>query len=287
MTEENERGWRLWYDICKGGKDIVELRLIEIETGKTYSGYFDNIDTIIAALRPYEATCNCYWVLNAIDGACFSRMQSNRFIAKPKETTSDKDIKGYDWVFIDVDVERPSGVMSTDEELAYAKSKANDIYRYLRSSNITSTVVSVSGSGVHILVRVNLANTPECHNLVKDFLDALGMMFSDERVHIDGAVANPSRLCRAYFWPNRKGKSTKERPHRMAYIAKYSEDMTPTDPEYLKKIAKLLPVVEKPSRENHYRGSDRFDLEAFFKKYNIAISKKVVLPAYTKYILAV
>ena len=52
MTDEQTRGWRLWYDLCKHGKDIVELRLIEIGTGRTYSGYFDNIDTIIEALKP-------------------------------------------------------------------------------------------------------------------------------------------------------------------------------------------------------------------------------------------
>ena len=156
MTDEQIRGWRLWYDLCKNGKDIVELRLIEIGTGRTYSGYFDNIDTIIEALKPYEATCNCYWVLNAVNPACFSRAQHNKFIAKPRETTSNKDIVGYDWIFIDVDVERPSGVMSTDEELAYAKNKANEIYKYLRSSNITSCIVAVSGSGVHILVRVKI-----------------------------------------------------------------------------------------------------------------------------------
>lgn len=285
MTDEQIRGWRLWYDLCKNGKDIVELRLIEIGTGRTYSGYFDNIDTIIEALKPYEATCNCYWVLNAVNPACFSRAQHNKFIAKPRETTSDKDIVGYDWIFIDVDVERPSGVMSTDEELAYAKNKANEIYKYLRSSNITSCIVAVSGSGVHILVRVNLKNTPERHKLVKDFLDALGMMFSDERVHIDGSVANAARLCRSYFWPNRKGESTELRPHRMAYIVKYNDDMTPTDPEYLEKIASMIPVPEGPSRENHYRGMDSFNLEEFFEKYNIKIAKKVVLPSYTKYIL--
>lgn len=285
MTEECIRGWRLWYDICKNGHDVVEIRLIEIGAGKTYSGYFNNIDTIIEALKPYENTCNCYWTLNAIKPACFDRAQQSCFVAKPKETTSDKDIVGYDWIFIDVDVERPSGVMSTEEELTYAKKKANDIYRYLRNNNITSLVVSVSGSGVHILVRTNLENTPGCRRLVKDFLDAVGMMFSDEKIHIDGSVANPSRLCRAYFWPNRKGRSSKERPHRMAYIAKYSEDMTPTAPEYIEQIAKLLPTPETPSRENHYRGNDSFDLESFFEKYDIKIAKKVVCNEYTKYIL--
>ena len=285
MTAEQERGWRLWFDICKRNSDLVEIRLIEPITGKTYSGYFKDIDTILKAIKPYEH-CNAYWVLNRINEACYSRAQHDKFIAKPKETTSDNDIIGYDFVFIDVDVTRPAGVCSTDEELAYAKKKANDIYVYLRSEQITNCIVAVSGSGVHILVRVALKNTPERHKLVKDFLDALGMMFSDERVHIDGSVANAARLCRAYFWPNRKGENTKERPHRMAYIAKYSDETEPTAPEYLEHVAARLPQKEAPSRQNHYRGDDSFDLPAFFEKYNIKIAKKVECPQYTKYVLA-
>lgn len=285
MTAEQERGWRQWFDICKKNKELVEIRLIEPITGKTYSGYFKDVDTLIEALKPYEH-CNAYWVLNQINDACYSRAQHDKFIAKPKETTSDRDIIGYDFIFVDVDVNRPSGVCSNDEEFAYAKKKANEIYAYLRSEQITNCIVAVSGSGVHILIRVALQNTPDRQKLVKDFLDALGMIFSDERVHIDGAVANPARLCRAYFWPNMKGENTKERPHRMAYIVRYSEDTTPTAPEYLERIASLIPKKEPPSRQNHYQGDDSFDLQEFFKKYDIKIAKVVDCPQYTKYILA-
>lgn len=285
MTVEQERGWRLWFDICKKNKELVEIRLIEPITGRTYSGYFKNIDTLIEALKPYEH-CNAYWVLNQINDACYSRAQHDKFIAKPKETTSDRDIIGYDFIFVDVDVNRPAGVCSTDEELAYAKKKANEIYAYLRSEQITNCIIAVSGSGVHILIRVALQNTPERQKLVKDFLDSLGMIFSDERVHIDGAVANPARLCRAYFWPNMKGENTKERPHRMAYIVKYSEDTVPTATAYLERIASLIPKKELPSRQNHYQGDESFDLQEFFKKYNIKIAKVVDCPQYIKYVLA-
>lgn len=285
MIPEQISGLRKWYDIFKDNHNLVEIRLIDPATSKTYSGYFKDIDTIIEALKPYEH-CNQYFVLNRINDACFSRQQSNKFICKPRETTSDKDIVGYDWIMVDIDVERTSGTASTDEELAYAKKKANAVYAYLRDANFEQPVVCCSGSGIHIMYRVKLENNESNRKLVKDFLDALGMLFSDERVHIDGVVGNPARLCRLYYSVNRKGANTQERPHRMAYIVRAPEEVKPTDIAYIQKIASLIPIPETPSRQNHYRGTDNFDLEAFLQKYNIAVAKKTVTSEYTKYILA-
>lgn len=276
---------RKWYDIFKDNHYLVELRLIDPQTSKTYSGYFEDADTIIKALEPYEH-CNQYFVLNRIDERLYKRQQKDHFVCKPKETTSDKDIEGYDWIMIDIDVERPSGITSSDEELNYAKKKANEVYAYLRDANFEKPVVCCSGSGVHVMYKVELANDEENRKLIKNFLDALGMMFSDEKVHIDSCVGNPARLCRLYGSVNRKGANTEERPHRMAYIAKAPDEVKPTDIAYIKKIAALVPEPEAPSRQNHYRGSDSFDLEAFIAKYNIKVAKKTATNDYTKYVLA-
>lgn len=285
MIPEQISGLRRWYDIFKDNHNLVEIRLIDPATSKTYSGYFNNIDTIIEALKPYEH-CNQYFVLNRIKESCHDRQQRDKFICKPRETTSDKDIEGYDWIMVDIDVERTSGTASTDEELSYAKKKANEVYAYLRDANFEQPVVCCSGSGVHVMYRVKLENNESNRKLVKDFLDALGMLFSDERVHIDGVVGNPARLCRLYYSVNRKGANTKERPHRMSYIVRAPEEVKPTDIVYIQKIAALIPTPEAPSRQNHYRGSDSFDLEAFLQKYDIKVAKKTVTNEYTKYVLA-
>ena len=285
MTPDQISGLRRWFDIFKDNGQLVELRLIDPSTSKTYSGYFKDIDTIIEALKPYEH-CNQYFVLNRINDACFSRQQSNKFVVKPRETTSDKDIIGYDWIMVDIDVERTSGTASTDEELAYAKKKANEVYAYLRDANFEQPVICCSGSGIHIMYRVKLENSEVNRKLVKDFLDALGMLFSDDKVHIDGVVGNPARICRLYYSVNRKGANTKERPHRMAYIVRSPEEVKATDIVYIQKIASLIPSPETPSKKNHYRGSDSFDLEAFLTKYDIKVAKKTVTNDYTKYVLA-
>ena len=109
MTPFQISGLRRWYDIFKANQYLVELRLIDPITSKTYSGYFKDVDTIIKALEPYEH-CNQYFVLNRINEDLYNRQQRDKFICKPKETTSDKDIEGYDWIMVDIDVERPSGI---------------------------------------------------------------------------------------------------------------------------------------------------------------------------------
>lgn len=284
MTPFQISGLRRWYDIFKANQYLVELRLIDPTTSKTYSGYFKNVDTIIKALEPYEH-CNQYFVLNRINEDLYNRQQRDKFICKPKETTSDKDIEGYDWIMVDIDVERPSGITSTEEELNYAKKKANEVYAYLRDANFEQPVVCCSGSGIHVMYKVGLANNEDNRTLVKNFLRALGMLFSDERVHIDECVANPARLARLVYSVNRKGAGSQERPHRMAYIVKAPDEVKPTDIEYIKKIAALVPEPETPSKQNHYRGSDSFDLEAFIQKYDIKVAKKTVTNEYTKYVL--
>lgn len=285
MTTEQERGLRLWYDLCKNNCELVEIRAFDPMTGKVYSGYFDNVDNIIEALRPYEH-CNVYWTLNKISDSCFSRLQHNRMLPKPKETTSDNDIIGYEFILCDLDCERSSGVASSEEELTYAKKKANEVYAFLRNANFSEPMVCCSGSGIHLLYKVKLQNNAERQKLVKDFLDALGMLFSDDKVKIDGVVGNPSRICRLPYFVNRKGADTQERPHRMAYIVKAPETLKSTDINYIEQVASLIPKPETPSRQNHYQSADKFDIEDFIKAHGIQIAKRVKTPQCEKLVLA-
>lgn len=285
MTPEQERGIRLWYDLCKDNKELVEIRAIDPLSNKVYSGYFKDVETIIAELKLYEH-CNIYWTLNDIKESCYSRMQHNKMLLKPKESTSDRDIEGYRFILVDIDCERSAGVASSEEELDYAKKKANEVYAFLRNESFSEPIVMCSGSGIHLLYRVSLKNSAERQKLVKDFLDALGMLFSDEKVKIDGVVGNLSRISRMPYFVNRKGSNTAERPHRMAYIVKAPEVMQTTDPEYLQRIASLIPQPETPSKANHYQPADKFDLDAFIEKYDIKVAKRIKTPQCEKIILA-
>ena len=100
----NEATIRQWYDIFKGNKDLVEIRILDPESKRSYSGYFTDIETLLREIKPYDK-CNLYFTLNVINQACYSREQHDRISTKPKSTTSDNDIVARKWCLIDIDCE--------------------------------------------------------------------------------------------------------------------------------------------------------------------------------------
>jgi hypothetical protein len=72
-----------------------------------------------------------------------------------------------------------------------------------------------SGNGWHLLYPLDLPNDKQTKEVVKGVLDGLASMFDDEKVKIDTAVANASRITRLYGTMNRKGdEDTTHYPHR-------------------------------------------------------------------------
>ena len=78
MYEINEGQIRQWWQLFNPQGKLVEIRLL----GKAaYSGYFRDIDTLIAQLRPlldhnnyqYYGAMQAYFTLNEINDALYSR----------------------------------------------------------------------------------------------------------------------------------------------------------------------------------------------------------------------
>lgn len=274
---------RFWYDIFKDGNKLTEIRVIDPTNNKIYSGYFTDVDTIIRELAPFDHA-NVYYTLNAIKEACYSRMQKDK-LCRAKATTSDSDILGYDWLLIDLDCERPTDCCSSDEELQMAKDKANEVYKFLKESGTERPVVLLSGSGVHLYLKINIKNDDEGRALIKNFLQALDMLFSDEHVKIDCSTFNPARISRVAGCFNRKGSDTKERPQRMAQIVSVPSEVKITQKEVIQKIASIVPVPEQPSRANNYAPTGSFDLDAFLEKYDIKVYKRQQCKDYEKIVL--
>ena len=115
------------------------------------------------------------------------------------KTTTDDEVLSRDFVFIDFDCEhgRISGINSTDEEKHLAKLKACEVYKYLIDSGFNNSIIPVdSCNGYHLYVPCRLKGTPENDALVKRFIQALSMMFSDENVQIDEKVFNRGRIAK-------------------------------------------------------------------------------------------
>ena len=275
--------YKFW-DIFKNGNELTEIRLIAND-GRTGSGYFTSPKTMIDAVRPYVNDYSVYFTLNRINPDCYGRPQRDKILLKARNTTSDGEIMSRELVLLDLDSRRATGVNATDEQLGYAKKKANEVYKFLKDNGFFEPCVVLSGSGVHLYLRCALLPTEENNNLIKRFTQAMSMLFSDNQVDIDEKVFNLSRIARVCGYYNRKGTNAdKERPQRLCEFVKVPTEFKVNPREYFEKIAALYPEEVRPSRENNYF-TEKFNLEAFIEKYNIKIAKKQEVAGGTKYLL--
>lgn len=274
-----------WWDVFKGGKDLTEIRILDGQ--KTYSGYFKDVNQIIAALEPYSNLphAQIYFTLNHINEACYSRAQRDRIILIKREpTTGDLDIDGRTHVLIDLDPKRPTGVSSSEEELNYAYLKAVDMYKYLMSQGFNEPIVGRSGNGYHITIACRIGAAPEKTEVIKRFIKVLSLMFSDEHVDVDEKVFNLSRICKLPGTMAMKGDNSIERPWRISQIVSVPQNIQPTEFAYFKKIADLFPDEPvSPNRYNNY-STERFDLVEFLNKHGIEYKEERVSGG-IKYIL--
>lgn len=276
---------RCWFDIMKQNKKLTEVRLIG--NNKVASGYFTDVDILLREIKPYLSEYNAYFVINSISPECYGRQQHDKIIVKPKNTTTDSEIVGRDYVFLDLDAHKVAGVNATDEEVERTKQKAREVYRFLKANSFNDCIVTFSGNGVHFFIRCALMPTEENNEIIKRFTQAMGMLFSDEYVDIDQKIYNLARIAKIPGTYSRKGSiESKERPQRLCYIVKYPHEQKVNDIEYFKKIADLYPKEEeaKPNRYNNY-STERFSLDAFIEKHNIPVTRKVQVADGTRYYL--
>lgn len=279
----NEFTLRQWYETFKDNHELVEIRILDPETKRSYSGYFTDIETILREIKRYEK-CNLYFTLNVIDPACYSREQHDRISTRPKSTTSDAEILGRKWCLIDIDCEKPSDTNSTDAEKELAKGVVNEVYKFLRDEGFEKPIICDSANGYHLLYKQAMISNPQNTETMKNFLKVLDMYFSTDKVKIDCTTFNPSRICKLYGVISRKGSDTKERPQRESKILRVPQDVKITPNEYFEKVASYLPQPEKRDRSNNW-GANSFDLDEFIQKYNIKVRNIVTSHDYTKYIL--
>ena len=273
-----------FWDVFKDGNRLTEIRLIASD-GKTASGYFTNPNTMIEAVKPYINDYSVYFTINSINPDCYGRPQRDKIMPRVKNTTTDGEIIGRDFILLDLDSKRATGVNATEEQLNYAKKKANEVYKFLRDNGFNEPIVICSGSGVHLYLRCALLPSEENNNLVKRFTQAMSMLFSDEQVDIDEKVFNLGRIARVCGYYNRKGSNAdKERPQRLCEFVRVPSEIKVNEREYFAKIAELYPEDPKPSRENNY-STEKFDLDAFIAKHNIQITKIENVAGGKKYVL--
>lgn len=282
-TFDARQVYQFW-DVFKGGNQLTEIRLIASD-GKTASGYFTDPNVMIEAVKPYINDYSVYFTINSINPDCYGRPQRDRIMPRVKNTTTDGEIISREWVFLDLDSKRASGVNATEEQLSNAKKKANEVYKFLKDNGFYEPIVICSGSGVHLYLRCALLPSEENNALVKRFTQAMSMLFSDEQVEVDEKVFNLGRIARVCGYYNRKGtNSDKDRPQRLCEFVRVPSEIKVNEKEYFEKIAALYPEEVKPTRENNY-STEKFDLESFLDKYDIKVTKIEQVAGGKKYVL--
>lgn len=272
-----------WWDVLRDGNQLTEIRLLSND-GRTASGIFDNIDEIVKAIAPYTNDWNLYYTINRLPDDVRGLPQYNKIIVRPKQTCNDNMMVARDYVCIDLDSRRLSGTNATDEQVEFTKKKANEVYQYLVNVGFNPPTVVFSSNGVHMYLRCAMLNNEKNTALVKRFLQALSMMFTDEHTDVDEKVFNCARIMRLPSTYSCKGNtSDASRPQRLCKFVKINENKV-NDIAYFEKIAALYPEDVKPSRENNY-STERFDLESFLDKHGIKVTKIEQVAGGKKYVL--
>ena len=245
---------------------IFEIRVLG--ENFTLSGYFNNADTLIKAFDTVDLRkTNVYMTLQTLNKQCYARSQRDRFVRKAKASTSDTDIEGYNWLFIDMDPERISDTSSTDEQLQMSFEKAKAVEEYLAGQGFSKPIKAISGNGAHLLYPIRIKNDPEGIQIIKSCLEAIAERFTDARVKIDTVNFNPSRICKLYGTMAQKGSNSAENPYRMSRIIEVPEELQATPKETLVKVAGSVTVpqpVQYNARKDSYQP---FDIEAWLQKY--------------------
>jgi len=253
---------------------VVEVRALTDQ--HTHSGYFSGPEALIRAVEPLDtdtSVLGIYVTLNEMNPALLSR-RANRIkmrLSRKDATTGDADILHRRWLPIDIDPKRPSGVSSTDEEHGLALAKADEIAAWLTSFGFPEPITGDSGNGAHLLYRIDLANDEPATLIVKGCLAALDALFSDDRVSVDTANFNASRIWKLYGTISRKGDDTLDRPHRRSRIIAAPDVPVVVTVDQLRDLAARLPDEQHAQQQPVAAPGKGFDLRHWLDKNGIGI----------------
>ena len=260
--------------------EIIEIR--SIDPKPVISGYFRADSPAIAKEIARYPHRTFYQTMNRVKAACYSREQREHLVERPKETTSDNDIAGYQWILIDADPVRPSGVSASREEKEAARRVAGRTMKKLMAMGFSEPIVADSGNGYHLLFKIH-TSTDERPALA-DFLAVLDMWFSTAEVKIDTSVFNPARITKLYGTVAQKGASTLERPHRRSGIIRAPKQIENTSMALIRNIAAERQKAAAPAENQRQRGT--FDLDQFLADHHVDVIKKIPISTGVKYQLA-
>lgn len=192
-----------------------------------------------------------------------------------------KDVKRWKNLIIDLDPVRPAGTVSLKEELDAAWTVAHKIYDQVIKPYFKGGLIFLSGNGYHLWAPIDLEVNQESIAVVSDFLETIKQIYQTDKVEVDTCFKNPAQLTTLYGTVKKKSLYRNVLPgttleHRQSRIEKSACRNQETSLEELKKInkeiknkymeEKNLEKVEKSQREKNVEWFKQFASE-----YNIAV----------------
>ena len=201
------------------GGDVVEIRALKVgEFGSTMSGYFDDYSLAAEAAMWLEAegAGGIYTLINKVHPGCLAR-SPNFLTQRAPKTTTETDIIKVQWMLVDLDPDRPSGISATQDELNKAKKASRIVYEMAGDMfGYDRLIRACSGNGWHVLIPIDEdADTKYNKSVLKLFQQELRYI---EGITVDGSVTKKNQLTKLYGTKACKGWTTPDRPHRGSYI---------------------------------------------------------------------
>lgn len=237
--------------LCEEGQ-LYEVRAREVPQGRytarIVAGYYYDLDAMArdAASLSRQGAVGVYIVPNPVEDRCFARSM-NRLTTNLASTTADEDVLERRWLLVDIDVERPSGLSSTDEEHELALEHAKHVAEAMQSEGWPAPVRSDSGNGAHLMWRIRLPNDGKggpSERLVNGILHELNRRFGTDKLKVDRTCGNAARIWKCPGTMARKGDEYKTMRHREAAL------LDPGDGELLTREQMESFLAIEPEPEN-------------------------------------
>jgi hypothetical protein len=247
---------------------VYEIRVIDCPDRpggsflSTAAGYFSDPALAAGAIANLEKLKPpaIYVSVNPVVDSLLARA-ANRIIYKAKKTVAKPDVVWRRWLFIDVDARRPSGVSSTDEELAAALDLAGKLRSSMVAAGWPEPLRGGSGNGAYLFWRVDLPNDDAAESLVKRVLIEMARRFNTDGAEVDLSPFDANRICKVLGSVARKGdplvgvSGFEDRPHRRSWFIEPAEDLRIVPVDLLIELAGPEPVAAVQSSPTVRNGS--------------------------------
>jgi P4 family phage/plasmid primase-like protien len=247
--------------------DVIEFRALKVQGGGTVSGYFNNASDFANAALAINGHASIYATLNPVNPELMARA-SNKLERFARTSSTDVDVIKRNWLLLDFDPVRPSGICSTDDEHKNALDVALRCRTWMWEQHGIHSAYMDSGNGAHLLIPIDMPNDDASRDLIKRFLEAISDVFDDDLVKTDKSIFNASRITKFYGTVAVKGDNVPARPWRYSQWLDdcQVEGVVPT--HLIEKIAALLPTAPN-NRVSYARRQSEFDMESFLKDRGI------------------